>query len=114
MHLHDLDLRCRFISPSPVATHAIAPDHGEDHDEGCDSQTPRQDNPRKTIHADTPVNGEERHGTGAGCEDDLAAIAWVATIFDTAQRHLKDLGTRPRFSSAPVMDESIQDFWSTP
>lgn len=40
-HPYQLDLERRFISPSPVATHETALDHGEDHDESCDSQTPR-------------------------------------------------------------------------
>jgi hypothetical protein len=45
--LRELDLGHRFISPSPVATPATALDHGEDHDESCELQTPRSDNPRR-------------------------------------------------------------------
>lgn len=55
--LHRLDLGHRFVSPSPVAIPATALDHGADHDESCDSQTPGR--PDKTVHAGTPVNGAD-------------------------------------------------------
>jgi hypothetical protein len=41
-------------------------------------------------------------------------IKRFTAVFDAVHRRFKDLGTGPRSSSPPVMDESIQDFWNTP